>query len=416
MLASVTSSWRAKNDELNDATSRLTFAYIIALSLIAILSMSAHFLVDMTIDEHKDSSTVINIAGRQRMLSQRTALLAEDIRLGDASAREPLRNAVNLMEQSHDALIHRDDLGVNSPLYPEAASLYFTGPMPLDRMVRLYISDLREFMQMAPGQERDQKYDDLHKMALNTLLPALDQAVLLFAKEADGNIAKILFEQKCILLVLIVTLFLEALLIFRPMVRRIERYQQQLFRQASFDSLTNLPNRRYFFDAGERFFQLARRVNQPMSALVVDLDTFKTINDSWGHATGDLVLIRFGEIMQTTLRSSDLIGRIGGEEFAVLLPNTDAKAACEVAEKLRHLVESDHQDKYPAFTISIGVTELDRSDAGLPELLRRADAATYMAKMGGRNQVAVNLATNQDAKMTSLNKSKLVPRDRQAIA
>lgn len=169
--------------------------------------------------------------------------------------------------------------------------------------------------------------------------------------------------------------------------------EQELSRQARTDSLTGLSNRRHFIELAEQELARTRRYNNLLSVLMVDLDDFKSINDTYGHQAGDVVLRKVGEICLLTLRGIDVIGRIGGEEFAVLLPETDSEQAIEVAERLRHEIAEAEIPMEPNgmlhVTASIGVTTLVSTETNVNTLLRLADKALYEAKRTGRNKVCV---------------------------
>lgn len=168
--------------------------------------------------------------------------------------------------------------------------------------------------------------------------------------------------------------------------------EKELERQAHIDVLTGLNNRRHFFELAEHELSRARRHDLPLSALMLDIDHFKRCNDTWGHAVGDRVLQKLAEVCQHTLREIDIFGRIGGEEFTVLLVETNTYAALEAAERLRQALAAatvplDH-GQHLNFTVSIGVAYLTQEDHTIPDLLRRADMALYAAKNSGRNRVS----------------------------
>lgn len=169
---------------------------------------------------------------------------------------------------------------------------------------------------------------------------------------------------------------------------------EQLKAQASKDYLTGLSNRRHFMERGENELALARRYDHALSLLMIDIDHFKNINDSHGHKVGDSVLQQLADILRSSFRSVDIIGRIGGEEFAVLLPETAIQQAQEVAERLRLSVEGTDLSQATGlplhFTISIGAVELGNREVGLGGLLDLADVALYQAKQTGRNRVCVS--------------------------
>lgn len=166
--------------------------------------------------------------------------------------------------------------------------------------------------------------------------------------------------------------------------------QVELQRLAETDFLTGIANNRRFFEDGEREIQRARRYGHPLAALMLDLDHFKKVNDTYGHAAGDKVLVAMTDTFRRLLRDIDVFGRLGGEEFAILLPETDLAGGRATAERLRMAIaetQIDAGNRTLKITISIGVTLLSPDDAGLDAVLKRADDAMYEAKRHGRNRV-----------------------------
>lgn len=160
---------------------------------------------------------------------------------------------------------------------------------------------------------------------------------------------------------------------------------------ATTDSLTGIKNRRSFFESCDPMIPYIKRERQTLTVLAIDIDKFKFINDTYGHHTGDLALIEITKIISHILRKSDIFGRIGGEEFAILLPNTALDGAKLVAEKMREAIESfelytTNKSKI-AITISIGIATMNENDYRTEDILLRADEALYCAKNSGRNQV-----------------------------
>lgn len=177
---------------------------------------------------------------------------------------------------------------------------------------------------------------------------------------------------------------------FRTDITELKEREFALHQLATTDPLTGAMNRRRFLEVGERELRRARRYGAAVSIALLDLDFFKRVNDTHGHAVGDKVLRRLVEEINTTLREHDLICRYGGEEFAVLFPETDAVAAEAAAERLRAavaalVVPAETGDVRP--TVSIGITQVDLHGDSLESALSRADVALYHAKKTGRDRV-----------------------------
>jgi len=166
--------------------------------------------------------------------------------------------------------------------------------------------------------------------------------------------------------------------------------EEELKILATTDSLTGLSNRRHFLGAAALSMESFRRYHRPLALLILDIDHFKKINDAYGHATGDQVLVAVADTLRSVLRSADLCGRFGGEEFVCLLPETTETEARIVAERLRRSLAEQSvatAEGTVRFTASIGLTVADVSDATVESLLQRADVAMYEAKKAGRNRV-----------------------------
>lgn len=163
-------------------------------------------------------------------------------------------------------------------------------------------------------------------------------------------------------------------------------------RLASTDDLTGLFNRRHFFELARKEFARAQRGKHPLSAMIVDLDRFKHFNDSYGHAVGDQVLVNVARLLQMALRESDILGRYGGEEFSILLPDTEARAAVQVAKRLIAQVSGARIETEAgpmSVQMSIGVAEMSDETPTLHLLVSHADQAMYIAKAAGHNRVTV---------------------------
>lgn len=180
-------------------------------------------------------------------------------------------------------------------------------------------------------------------------------------------------------------------IVFQDITQR-KRLEAELTRLATTDSLTGMANRRYFIGQLDREMARIQRNAGPAAVLMLDLDHFKRINDNYGHAAGDAVLQAFARTAQASLRKIDLIGRLGGEEFSIMLPQTGLDAARRFAERLRKNIEAmrvEHDGESLQVTVSIGLTELTRADLDCDSVLARVDQALYQAKAEGRNRTEI---------------------------
>jgi len=177
-----------------------------------------------------------------------------------------------------------------------------------------------------------------------------------------------------------------------------ERIQmlEKLKRLSITDGLTKLYNSRYFYNQLKIEIDRTTRYQRPLSLLLLDIDNFKEYNDTYGHLEGDKILVRLGQIIKSCLRKMDSAYRYGGEEFTVILPETEGDEAATVAERIRSAVETEHfypqkEDEPVAISISIGVTEFNWQEE-IALFVQRADKAMYQSKQAGRNRVAIFVA------------------------
>ncbi|WP_170145623.1 GGDEF domain-containing protein [Hydrogenothermus marinus] len=173
-----------------------------------------------------------------------------------------------------------------------------------------------------------------------------------------------------------------------------------LYEVANFDTLTNVYNRRKLYEILEYEIEKVKRYKRPLSLMIIDIDDFKKINDTYGHNFGDEILKEVAKILKSNIRKIDYVGRLGGEEFLVILPETTKEEAFFVGEKLRSAVERYFEANYgKKLTISIGISELDESllcneDCKLEkiilDLIEVADKSLYIAKRNGKNMVIIS--------------------------
>ena len=176
-----------------------------------------------------------------------------------------------------------------------------------------------------------------------------------------------------------------------------KRVELELVRLAATDSLTGLPNRRFFLEVANREVERVRRFEVPLSVVMIDIDHFKSINDTYGHAAGDEALRQVAALLSPCLRAVDVIARLGGEEFALLLPGTNEAGAEILSEKLRKALASTSVQAGPEtvrITASFGAADVHLTDRDIDASLERADAALYSAKHAGRDRVVTFSRSN----------------------
>ena len=167
------------------------------------------------------------------------------------------------------------------------------------------------------------------------------------------------------------------------------------------DSLTGLPNRRMFLESGLHEIERIKRTGNELWVLMIDIDHFKKVNDTAGHAIGDRVLVAVAKLLSQSIRKVDRVSRLGGEEFAVLITDTNQEGCERVAENIRQNIESlqvpDWTDVHGPVTVSIGCAKLTGTGTPLERTLNAADEALYRAKRGGRNQVVIHDGVTEHA-------------------
>ncbi|MZI94284.1 diguanylate cyclase [Vibrio sp. CAIM 722] len=226
----------------------------------------------------------------------------------------------------------------------------------------------------------------------------------LYLKELDGKpVAQLSWhiDHRTTAFVPYLTLFLLgllgiALIIARTVLQKDQKdrsqYEDVLFTAATTDPLTQTYNKRYFASYTRNQIMLFERQKRHLSLIVLDLDHFKSINDQYGHDVGDAALIHFSTICRNNLRGADVLGRIGGEEFAILLPGADIDNACKVAERIRKSISNEPLTigtRQLTITVSIGVAT-HQDSLEFAELVKEADEAMYEAKRSGRNRVVAH--------------------------
>ncbi|RAP59526.1 GGDEF domain-containing protein [Oleiagrimonas sp. MCCC 1A03011] len=367
----------------------LTYRYIVALGLIAVCTVFSHLILGRVLREDDGSAAVAAMSTRQIVLSERIAQMADEYADGSAQAHAVLHASLVRFEKEY-RILSRDEGESSFIAYgkPRALALYRDG---LGQNIERFIGLAQRIDGGVPGDPQfAESLRALRALARKRLPDGLEAVASVHVRAGEVHLQRMEILQHIILGVVLLVLLFEALGIFRPMIRRIVRYARQLQDLATRDVLTGLCNRREF-QARVAAVRDAPVSTTEVAVLMLDVDHFKSINDRYGHAVGDVVLTRLGAHLHGVLRSGDIAGRIGGEEFALALPATTRDGAVKMAERLRKEVAAmAAPDEAPDLrvTVSIGVAALGPGAAPtLDEALRRADEALYRAKRNGRNRV-----------------------------
>ena len=390
--------------------------YAVAVALIAMLVGTSHFAAMRALEAHANNAELINTAGRQRMLSQRIMYL------GLRASHHTKNQTVARLETSVSQLVAaQSDLAGHERLSRDLTDLY-EGPGQLNARVTRFAVIAQEIADQ-PGEAHDH-LDALLAFDSEGLLRDLDRAAFLFEVMARRD-AKYLeqIEQVSFFAALLI-LMIEAIIIFVPAQRLVTRTIAELQAQSDIatqakvdairrnreletlkdkvehdalhDALTGLPNRRALEAVMGQRKQGARQSYRVHSVLHVDLDRFKQINDTLGHAAGDFVLKRVAKTLRACTRPQDFVARIGGDEFVVLpAPNASLEDLSVLAQRIIDTVRQPvlYHGKTchigASIGISVGLPRGGRSRAGPPDLLVEADIALYRAKELGRGRFAV---------------------------
>ncbi|OGR34719.1 MAG: hypothetical protein A2051_04550 [Desulfovibrionales bacterium GWA2_65_9] len=376
---------------------QLTLRYSLALGIVALLTLTSYWLMDNAMSTQVLGAKLLNVAGRQRMLCQRVDVLimrAEaEVGAGRQAKLKELGEAFQELAQGHDLLLHGSVkfLGLAEESQAQRLLQADDGAEALYHDFVARATELRAALDRGGAAGRSRQ--DLSRSG-DALLERLDRRMDALQKLGESTLRRL----TGLILVLsgaaLAALVLTGLLVFRPMVSKVVRDREQLVSlnrsletQASTDKLTGAYNRRTWDVEIRREFSKARRQENSLCLVMADLDHFKRVNDEHGHQRGDRVLQEFTERLRQAVRASDTVYRLGGEEFAVLLPGTDIEQGRVAAEKLRVHVANTALDGVP-ITASFGVTETDGNESP-DEFFRRADQAMYAAKAGGRNRVEI---------------------------
>ncbi|MGZ9107246.1 MAG: GGDEF domain-containing protein [Micavibrio sp.] len=378
----------------------LSLAYILALGVIAVLTVGSHILTAHITTKQKEGAEIAYKIGQQRALIQDVVKYAEKYYLlADNLDLDLLKQSIEQMESGQRFLTNTiNQRDILDHRFSEALhKVYFMPPYVLNEKMGLFLTWGREYASL-PLNDPSRRQIALREMTAQlpaSLASGLDTALENYQTEAQIKTDRYYALQFYSAIFVLLVLVIEAWFIFRPLVTRVDEYHQMLLRYALEDYLTGLNNRRAFMKRATTELRRAEREGETVVVVLSDLDKFKSVNDTYGHKVGDLVLQHYAEHLQQLLRSGDIIGRIGGEEFAILLPKTGAEMGFQTIDRLREkiaqtpcpYVDEQGQKQMLSYTASFGLVVVEEDFSSIDDLLAVADTGLYQAKERGRNCV-----------------------------
>ena len=381
-------------------TAALSKAYIAAFIAIALISIFAHLITSTITNIQKESFGVSYLINQERTLVEQIATSSNKFNnFGKQLDHDITKHSLESLKINHQNFLHSIK---KEQLFSSQSTvlkkLFFEEPFALDKNITEFIQNVEVFLSYDANSnslERKNSYDFIQLKSRSLLQPLLSKAFTDYQNEVITKVNFYHFIQLLGLVLILAVLLLEAYFIFNPLINKIKNYHAALLKQAYEDPLTKLNNRRAFMQRAEAALKHSNRHKRSAIIAITDLDHFKSVNDTYGHDIGDEVLKHFAKIINKSLRAGDIIGRIGGEEFALFMPDSsyeNAKGALErfckdiEANPCPYLNETNEQ-KYLKYTVSLGYTQFTPDiNTTLGALMKKADEALYEAKKNGRNQ------------------------------
>jgi diguanylate cyclase (GGDEF)-like protein len=388
--------------KIKNPAKALTVAYVFAFAVIAVFTLAGHFTTYHIMKMQAESTDMTYQLSRIRGLTQKVPYhVANFGEHGTEIDQLILSQSLNEVESSHLFLISK--IMGKDTISERLKDIYYSSRFELHSNVIRFLAIARKCVEEDivhgdPKKICEITVDLLSAGLSSDLSSGFDVALEGYRTETVQKIKKHHLIQVYGTIVILLVLLLEAILIFRPLIARIKIYHRLLLKQALEDPLTKLKNRRAFSKSAESELRQSQRNKTPVSIALMDLDKFKLVNDTYGHDVGDTVLKHFSSMLKKHLRGGDIIGRVGGEEFAVVLVrSTDGPEAFKVLDRMRELVANTpcpYTDKsgklcYLNYSVSIGVVALVPDDQKIEELLVISDEMLYKAKDTGRNKVVL---------------------------
>lgn len=373
----------------------LTKGYVLALLIIAAMSVTIHVIMDRILVEQDLAATVVSRSSAETtQIFKIATLITEHHHTASKDVLYDIEAENNTLKNIHDSLIQsaQEDsskAGVSHMI----KTIYFESPTPLSKEVETFIDNVDRYIEYANanGQSDAALYGVIKRQYSGSLTHNLSSSLVLYDNAFLVKVERLRAVQIAAIMVICITLLLEAFAIFMPLVHRVKRYAERLNEISMTDMLTGIGNRRYFVKRATQEIRRATRLDKELCICMVDIDHFKGVNDTHGHAAGDYVLREVTEIIKSAIRIEDDVARIGGEEFVVLLPASDIENALIVAERVRKRLEErpfvlPESNETIKVTASFGLAQINLAEQeNIEAAISRADEALYASKENGRN-------------------------------
>lgn len=371
------------------AADKYAKTYTTSVMIFAALIVAAGVLLFTIANKEKALVQVATSAQQEFALTQRIAMLTAQYQVTHEESllptlKETATNALQMHEQLSPLVLSALSRGTLTDQQNMLAG-------SLDKKIRDLVDKAFSFAGNAETPDGHTDAETIATLARQDVADGWEAAVTSYVASAQGTIDLMSKAGFGLCGAMLLVLFYELSSLFSPAIAHIKSQQDHLERMGSTDMLTGFYNRAMLFKVVSTLISGARRHKHPLTALAVDIDDFKAVNDKYGRAAGDNAIKKVGIALSEVLRTSDVMGRVGGEEFAVFLPSTDEYRASFVAEKLRAAIENmpfNVKDSVVLLRVSVGVAELQQNHKTTDDVLRAAEVALKTAKDGGRNRVA----------------------------
>lgn len=313
------------------------------------------------------------------------------IESGDATYLEQVELSLQKIRNNLNYLLDesREDVMMSTALF----NMYYRPPLEVRTSLNKYLNAIDKMISVPPDQLNETDLTAERQYILNNVTPVLfklDSVVHQYELESVDTIERLRTLELLLIASFLFCIVIMLFVFIIPWLKKNREKHALLLAAASSDHLTKLLNRKALSELKEMIFEESKHTNTPLSALMIDIDYFKQVNDQYGHSMGDKVLMAMSNIICKGIRETDYCFRYGGEEFLVVLPQTNLEQALLVAKKIHEHVKGatiENDDVSINVTLSIGVSTKDQGDDYLNEVIERADFAMYRAKNQGRDRI-----------------------------